>query len=43
MEKSMSSGQKRQIAGEMSAEEQQAYFDELAELNKCGKHSYYDY
>ena len=36
MEKSMSSGQKRQIAGEMSAEEQQAYFDELAELTNAG-------
>ena len=36
MEKSISSGQKRQIAGEMSAEEQQAYFDELAELTNAG-------
>ena len=36
MEKSISSGRKQQIAGEMSAAEQEAYFNELAELTKVG-------
>ena len=36
MEKSISSGRKQQITGEMSAAEQEAYFNELAELTKVG-------
>ena len=36
MEKSISSGQKQQIAREISAEEQEVYFNELAELTKIG-------
>ena len=36
MEKSISSGRKQQVAGEMSAAEQEAYFNELAELTKVG-------
>ena len=36
MEKSISSGQKQQIAGEMSAEEQEAYFGELVTLTMAG-------
>ena len=36
MEKSISSGQKPRITGALTAEEQQAYFDELAELTNVG-------
>ena len=36
MEKSISSGQKPRITGERTAEGQQAYFDELAELTNAG-------
>ena len=36
MEKSISSVQKQRITGELTAEEQQAYFDELAELTNAG-------
>ncbi|EPF45762.1 hypothetical protein HMPREF1222_02391 [Treponema vincentii F0403] len=36
MEKSISSGQKPRITGERTAEGQQAYFHELAELTNAG-------
>lgn len=36
MEKSVSSVQNRQKTGKMTADEEQAYFDELAELTKAG-------